>query len=258
MGDALAVHDVVLVRADNPGPLTLTGTNTWIVGRDPCWIIDPGPALEPHLDLVATEAERRGGAGGIAVTHDHFDHAEGTEGLRVKLGGDVPVAASRLAANVRLSDGDEFGPLRVIATPGHATDHLAFATGRLVFTGDAVVGTGTAFLMPDPGSLQGYLAALERLRALEAVALCPGHGPVISDPRTKLDEYIAHRQDREDRLVAGLAAGRRTVDELLDAAWDDVADDLRPVAAVTLATHLDKLADEGRLPDGVERPTFSF
>lgn len=258
MPEVLDAYDIVLVRADNPSPLTLTGTNTWIVGRDPCWVVDPGPALDAHLDALVVEIERRGGAGGIAVTHDHFDHAEGTEGLRVRLGGTVPVAAARLAANVRLADGDAFGPLRAIATPGHAPDHLAFACGDVLFTGDAVLGEGTAFLFPEPGALHAYLQALEHLRALEAEVICPGHGPVIRDPRAKLDEYLAHRLDREARLVAGLEEGRRTVDALLDAAWDDVPDALRPVAAVTLATHLDKLADEGRLPADVERPELPF
>jgi glyoxylase-like metal-dependent hydrolase (beta-lactamase superfamily II) len=256
MPDVLAVYDIALVRADNPSPLTLTGTNTWIVGRDPCWIVDPGPALGSHLDAVVAEVERRGRAGGIAVTHDHFDHAEGTEELRVRLGGSVPVAAARLAATVRLADGDTFGPLRAIATPGHASDHLAFAFGDALFTGDAVLGEGTAFLFPEPGALGAYLRALEHLRALDAQVICPGHGEIVRDPRAKLDEYLAHRLDREARLVAGLAEGRRSVDELLDAAWDDVPEGLRPVAAVTLATHLDKLDDEGRLPAGVERPAL--
>lgn len=255
MPDVLDAYDIALVRADNPSPLTLTGTNTWVIGRNPCWIVDPGPALDTHLDNVVAEVERRGGAGGIAVTHDHFDHAEGTEGLRVRLGG-VPVAAARLAANVRLADGDAFGPLRTIATPGHAPDHLAFAVGDAIFTGDAVLGTGTAFLFPDPHALQDYLNALEHLKALEARVICPGHGPVVRDPRAKLDEYLAHRLDREGRLLEGLGSGARTVDELLDAAWDDVPTELRPVAAVTLATHLDKLDEEGRLPDGVERPAL--
>lgn len=256
MDDVLGSLDIALVRADNPSPLTLTGTNTWVVGRGPCWVIDPGPALESHLSAVAAEVERRGGAGGIAVTHDHFDHAEGTEGLRVRLEGDVRVGAARLAATVRLADGDAFGPLQAIATPGHAPDHLSFAYRDALFTGDAVLGTGTAFLFPQPGALRDYLAALEGLRAREPRVICPGHGPLVTDPRAKLDEYLAHRLDRETRLVAGLEAGRRTVDELLDAAWDDVPDPLRPVAAVTLATHLDKLDDEGRLPAGVERPAL--
>src|SRR5437763_739332 len=117
-------HDVVVIRADNPGPFTLTGTNTWVIGRERAWVIDPGPALPVHVEAVVAEVERRGGLAGIALTHDHPD----------------------------------------------------------------------------------------------------------------------------------LAAGARSIDELLDAAWADAPAILRPAATVTLAAHLDKLADEGRLPEGVERP----
>jgi glyoxylase-like metal-dependent hydrolase (beta-lactamase superfamily II) len=144
----------------------------------------------------------------------------------------------------------------VVATPGHAPDHLAFVTGRACFTGDAILGEGSVFISPDPGALSGYLAALERLHGMELLVLCPGHGPAVTDPAAKIGEYIAHRLDRERRLVEALDGGRRSVDELLDAVWDDVPAVLRPAAAVTLAAHLDKLGQEGRLPDGVERPRW--
>jgi glyoxylase-like metal-dependent hydrolase (beta-lactamase superfamily II) len=248
--ERLAAHDVGLVRADNPSPFTLDGTNTWLVGRDPCWIVDPGPALDAHLDAVADEARRRGGAGGIAVTHDHPDHVEGVAGLRARLG-DPPLAAARGTVDRALADGDRFGPLVAHAIPGHAPDHLAYVSGGVAFTGDAVLGEGSVFLVAD---LAPYLDALRRLRALGLALLCPGHGPLITDPAAKLDAYVEHRLDRERRLLEALAEGGRTVDELLDAAWDDAPDVLRPAAAVTLAAHLDKLEDEGRLPYGVERP----
>lgn len=126
--------------------------------------------------------------------------------------------------------------------------------GDAAFTGDAVLGEGSVFLFPDEGALAGYLAALERLDDLRLALLCPGHGPPVLDPHSKLSEYVEHRLDRERALLAALARGRRTVDELLDDAWSDVPAQLRPAAAVTLAAHLDKLAAEGRLPDGVQRP----
>jgi glyoxylase-like metal-dependent hydrolase (beta-lactamase superfamily II) len=88
--DPLARRDIALVHADNPGPFTLTGTNTWLVGREPCWIVDPGPALEPHVAAVIAEARRRGGAGGIALTHDHGDHADAATAVREGLGGPAP------------------------------------------------------------------------------------------------------------------------------------------------------------------------
>src|SRR3954447_3959142 len=254
MGRA-AVHGVELVRAGNPGPFTLSGTNTWLVGRDPCWIVDPGPALPEHTNAVAAAAERRGGVGGIVLTHGHADHTDGVAALVAATGG-PPVAAARFPADVALSDGDEAGPFTAIATPGHAPDHLAFLAGGACFTGDAVLGEGSVFVAPDPGAMSGYLAALERLRETELDVLCPGHGPEVEDPRAKLGEYIAHRLDRERRLLDALDGGGRTVDELLDAAWSDAPAVLRPAAAVTLAAHLDKLEEEGRLPEGVERPRW--
>jgi glyoxylase-like metal-dependent hydrolase (beta-lactamase superfamily II) len=165
------------------------------------------------------------------------------------------VAAARRDVGHRLTDGARFGPLEVIATPGHAPDHLAFVVGTAALTGDAVLGEGSVFIAPDPGALDGYLRGLERLRRRELTVLLPGHGPVVTDPAAKIDEYVEHRLTRERRLLAALADGARSVTEMLDAAWGDVPELLRPAATVTLAAHLDKLAAEGRLPAGAERPT---
>jgi glyoxylase-like metal-dependent hydrolase (beta-lactamase superfamily II) len=246
-------HDIVGIRASNPGPFTLTGTNSWVVGRDPAWLVDPGPALEDHIAALSSELERRRGLGGIALTHDHIDHAEAVPAIRELFPG-APLAAARGEIDVRLAEGTAFGPLVAVRTPGHAPDHVAFVTGNVALTGDAVLGRGSVFISPDPGALAGYLDGLARLRRHELELLCPGHGPVVDDPAAKLDEYIAHRLDRERRLLAALGAGKRSVQELLDDVWDDAPAPLRPPAAVTLAAHLDKLADEGRLPEGVERP----
>ena len=252
---ALDRFDVALVPADNPGPFTLTGTNTWIAGRDPCWIVDPGPALDDHVEHVLAEAARRGGAAGIALTHDHGDHAGAAAAVRAAAG--VPVAAARWdGADVFVGDGDAVGPLEVVATPGHATDHLAFVYGAVCFTGDAVLAQSSVFVAPDPGALRGYLAALQRLRAMDLELLCTGHGPAVTDPAALLDRYLAHRADRERRLLAALDDGLRTIDDLLDRAWDDAPPSLRLAATATLLAHLDKLAEEGRLPTGVERPQW--
>lgn len=248
--------DVALVQAQNAGPFTLTGTNTWIVGRDPCWIVDPGPQLDEHVERVLAEAARRGGAAGIALTHDHADHCDAAAAVRAGAGG-IPVAAARWAgADVVLGDGDAFGPLEAVATPGHAADHLAFVTGRVCFTGDAVLAQSSVFVAPDPGALRAYLAALARLRAMSLELLCTGHGPPVQDPAALLDRYVAHRAWRERRLLAALDDGLRTADELLDRAWDDAPGSLRLAAAATLIAHLDKLDEEGRLPDGVQRPRW--
>jgi glyoxylase-like metal-dependent hydrolase (beta-lactamase superfamily II) len=236
----IAGFDVARVRADNPSPLTLTGTNTWIYGRDPCWIVDPGPALDAHLDAVAHAASLRGGAGGIVLTHDHVDHSEGLAGLLERVGGGVPVARS-----------GELGPLRALATPGHSPDSVVWIAGAVAFTGDTVLGEGSVFVA---GQLGEYLAALVDLRALGLALLLPGHGEPVLDPQARITQLIDHRNDRERRLVTALEGGARTVEELLDAAWSDAPPALRPAAALSLSAHLGKLEREGRLPDGVQRP----
>jgi glyoxylase-like metal-dependent hydrolase (beta-lactamase superfamily II) len=248
---SLAERDIEHLRADNPGPFTLSGTNTWVVGRDPCWIVDPGPSLPEHLDAVAAAAEARGGAEGIVLTHDHHDHSEAVPALRARTG--ATVAAARGDVDVVLAGGDTAGPFAVLAVPGHAPDHLVFVRDDVAFTGDAVLGEGSVFVI---GQLGAYLEALRGLRARDLALLLPGHGPVIEDPAAKLDGYVAHRLERERQLVAALDDGLRGVDEILDRVWADAPSALRLAAAVTLGAHLDKLEDEDRLPDGVERPVL--
>ncbi len=246
-------HEIVGLRADNPGPFTLSGTNTWIVGSDPAWLVDPGPDLSAHAAAVIDEVERRGGLGGVALTHDHGDHSGAVPAVRERFP-HAPVAAARGEVDRLLRGGSRFGPLEVVSTPGHAPDHVAFVVGTAALTGDAVLGQGSVFIAPDPGALTRYLEALRELRRRDLSVLLPGHGPPVGDPAAKLDEYVAHRLERERRLVEGLDAGARTVGEMLDAAWDDVPEQLRPAATITLAAHLDKLQAEGRLPPDVERP----
>jgi glyoxylase-like metal-dependent hydrolase (beta-lactamase superfamily II) len=226
---APAPDGVIRVRAPNPSPLTLDGTNTYVVGG---WVVDPGPALSSHLGAVRQAAGDR--IEGVVLTHSHLDHSEGAELL------DAPV--------FRPGDGDSAGPFRAVGTPGHSPDSVCLLLGRVCFTGDTVLGEGSVFIAPGEGSLSAYIDSLRRLRSLDLEVLCPGHGPYVWDPAAKLDEYIAHRLDRERRLVEALEAGHRTEDELLDAAWSEVPDELRPAAALTLAAHLEKLREEGRLP----------
>jgi glyoxylase-like metal-dependent hydrolase (beta-lactamase superfamily II) len=236
------VHDqdrdppgVVRVRAPNPSALTLDGTNTYVVGT---WVVDPGPADDGHLEAVRRAAP--GGIDGVVLTHSHADHAGGAESLG------APVTLPE--------DGEAVGPFRAVTTPGHSSDSVCLLAGPICFTGDTVLGRGSVFIAPGEGSLSEYLDSLRRLRALPLEVLCPGHGPYVWDPAAKLDEYVAHRLDRERRLVEALSAGRRTRDELLDGAWPDAPAELRDFAALSLGSHLEKLAEEGRLPDGTWRP----
>jgi glyoxylase-like metal-dependent hydrolase (beta-lactamase superfamily II) len=249
--DRLRALGVLRLRAPNPGPLTLSGTNTWLVGSHPTWLVDPGPALEQHLAALLEAVAERGGLGGIALTHDHADHVEALAALRERH--PAPVAAARGQVDVTLREGTLFGPLRPLATPGHSPDHFAFLADGVCFTGDAVLGEGSVFVAPDPGALSGYIAALRRLRDLPLAVLCPGHGPAVWRPREWIDGYLEHRLERERRLIEALGEGRRTTEELLDAAWSEVPAQLRAAAAVTLQAHLDKLADEGRLAPDMKR-----
>jgi glyoxylase-like metal-dependent hydrolase (beta-lactamase superfamily II) len=225
---------VVRVRASNASALTLDGTNTYVVGR---WVVDPGPADPEHQRAVRAAA--RDGIEGVVLTHSHSDHSGGAGDLG------APVTLPR--------DGQQVGPFCAIGTPGHSADSVCLLAGGVCFTGDTVLGSGSVFIAAEEGSLSAYLTSLRRLRALALEVLCPGHGPYVWEPRAKLDEYIEHRLDRERRLLDALDAGLRRRDELLDAAWSDAPTELRPAAAQTLAAHLEKLAEEGRLPAGVER-----
>lgn len=193
------------------------------------------------------------------LTHDHGDHADAIPELLELLGGEPVVAAARYErASVRIAGGDTIGPFEVIGTPGHAPDHLAFRCGSTLFSGDAVLGHGSVFVAPGPGAMSGYLRALDHLLTLDLSTIHPGHGPLVTDPHAKLTQYREHRLAREQALIAALDAGLRTSDELLDRVWTDAPAVLRPAALVTLAAHLDKLAEEGRLTEGVERPRLSL
>jgi glyoxylase-like metal-dependent hydrolase (beta-lactamase superfamily II) len=240
----VAPNGVVRVRAPNPSALTLDGTNSYIVER---WVVDPGPLIEEHVSALL-EAAGDEGIEGIALTHDHFDHSQAAPELARRAGG-VPV--------VLPGDGERVGPLEAIATPGHSADHVALLFGRVCFTGDTVLGEGSVFISPGEGSLAAYLESLRRLRALGLETICPGHGPFVHDPDARLELYLTHRLYREQRVVAALERGARTRDEILDVAWSEVDLDaapfLREAAGATLQAHLDKLAGEGRLPEGMPR-----
>jgi glyoxylase-like metal-dependent hydrolase (beta-lactamase superfamily II) len=223
--------EILRLVAPNPGAMTLAGTNSYVVGSDPAYVLDPGPENEQHVAALREAAERRGGLGGILLTHTHADHSAAVPML------DAPVL--------------EAGPMEVVRTPGHAEDHVCFVIDGVCFTGDLILGEGSTFVPPDGGSLRTYLDSLHRVAELDLELLCPGHGPYVTDPAAKISEYIEHREEREQKLVAALDAGERSRARLLDAAWDDVPDELRPAAALVMQAHLEKLDAEGRLPDGI-------
>ena len=201
-------------------------------------MIDPGPDDAAHLEAIRSAAERRGGIGAVLITHSHPDHSAGAPGL-----GEEVIAPL---------DSEVHHGLRALATPGHAADHVCLLSADGVcFSGDLVLGEGSSFVPPDGGSLAAYMRSLEALRAERVELICPGHGPWVTDPAAKLDEYVEHRMMRERRLLAALGRGERSREALLDEVWDDVPAELRPAAELTMEAHLGKLDAEGRLPEGV-------
>jgi glyoxylase-like metal-dependent hydrolase (beta-lactamase superfamily II) len=211
--------------------MTLEGTCSYLYGSDPCLVIDPGPADESHIEALGAGAAERGGIGAVLLTHGHGDHADAMKLLE--------------AEPVELADGESYGGLTALATPGHAADHVCFLAGEVCFSGDLVLGQGSTIVPPDAGSLSAYMDSLRRLQGLELELICPGHGPWITDPAAKLDEYVEHRMMRERRLVEALERGERSRAALLAEVWDDVPEGLRPAAAVVMQAHLDKLEAEG-------------
>ncbi len=241
--------------------MTLAGTNTYIVGSDPAWVIDPGPAIAGHIEAVTAETERRGGLGAVLLTHSHIDHNEGVEMLGLEPiwgssqasdeGAALAAAAEETGIpKVRGSHpppDSEAGPFTVVPTPGHARDHAVFVLGDVCFCGDLILGEGSAIVPPlaGGGSLADYLRSLDRVASLGAELLCPGHGPWITDPAGRISEYREHRLDRERRLLAALESGERSRARLLEAGWSDVPAAMRGAAALAMQAHLEKLAGEG-------------
>ena len=265
------------VLAPNPGPMTLNGTNTWLIaepGSALAVVVDPGPDDEAHLGRVRDQAAAAGQRiSRILLTHGHQDHSAGAARLARLTGAPVLAAdpglrrgpgeggpAENGTGDGSLAPGDvvtEAGcELRVVATPGHTADSVCLflpADGALL-TGDTVLGRGTTVIAGD-GSLADYLATLDRLRALadeqQLSTLLPGHGPVLADPAGVLDFYIAHRRERLAEIRAALAAGDRTGEEIVARVYADVDRGLWPFARWSVRAQLDYLADQGELPPGV-------
>jgi glyoxylase-like metal-dependent hydrolase (beta-lactamase superfamily II) len=253
------------VLAPNPSPMTLDGTNTWVIaepGAAAAVVVDPGPADEGHLRRVAALATADGRrVHEILLTHGHHDHSEGARRLAELTGAPVRAADTRLS-----SAGDGLGPgdvvtgagcdIEVVVTPGHSADSVSFlipADGVLL-TGDTVLGRGTT-VIADDGRLSDYLGSLDRLRALAGTAhltaLLPGHGPVLPDPVGTLDHYIGHRRERLAEVTGALAAGDRTPAQIVARVYTDVDRKLWPFAEWSVRAQLDYLAERGELPPDV-------
>lgn len=238
--------------APNPSPMTLDGTNTWVLrepGEQACVVVDPGPLDEGHLQRVADH----GPVAAIVLTHGHLDHSEGAPRLHELTG--APVIARRaelcLAADP-LDDGDR----RTVAgldwltllTPGHSSDSVCIVveSDRAVLTGDTILGRGTTVVAHPDGRLRDYLESLQRLRDLVAhdvEVVLPGHGPVVDAPVDVLEHYLRHRAERLEQVRAAVADGATTADDVVRVVYADVDPSLWPAAALSVQAQLDYLRE---------------
>lgn len=243
--------DLETIVAPNASPYTLDGTNTYLLGGPNVLVVDPGPNDAGHLSrILARAAARRGRIALILVTHGHEDHDGAAAALAEASG--APVGRWR-SGDRALQDGQLVGDapvrLRVLHTPGHAPDHVAFwwEDRRILFSGDLVLGRGTVTVSPPDGSMEAYLRSLERIAALDLAAIAPGHGPMIDDPGPRVAEYLAHRRLRERQVLEAVAAGPRTPGEIAARLYPDLDPRLHPAAEGTVFAHLVKLLGEGRV-----------
>ncbi len=250
------------VLAANPGPMTLDGTNTWVLvppGSTRALVVDPGPADPAHLTaVVAAAAERDAAVEAILLTHGHADHSEGAPALADVTGAPVRALDPRhRLGDEGLGEGDVVAydglELRVVPTPGHTADSLSFLLvgpgAPMVLTGDTVLGRGSTVIMHPEGSVGDYLASLRRLRDLATAspdpvaAILPGHGPVLTDPAAAIEWYLTHREQRLDEIRAALAAGAREPEDVVAIVYADVDRALWPAAEQSVRAQLAYLAD---------------
>jgi glyoxylase-like metal-dependent hydrolase (beta-lactamase superfamily II) len=248
------------VLAPNPGPMTLDGTNTWVLaepGSEDAVVVDPGPHDEAHLRKVLAEVDRAGRRVALTLlTHGHPDHAEGARRFaeltrapvraldpRHRLG-DEGLAEGQVVAVAGLE-------LRVLATPGHTEDSLSFllTADAAVLTGDTLLGRGTTVVAYPDGRLADYLGSLRRLRdlaeAAEIATVLPGHGPVLADALGAISFYLSHRAERLAQVEAALAAGDRTPADVVRRVYADVDPVLWPAAELSVRAQLDYLSERG-------------
>lgn len=232
-----------LIRANNPSPMTLEGTNTWVVEGwavglpDSNIVVDPGPLDEAHLQAVASV----GPVALVLLTHRHPDHAEGAARFAELTGAEV------LDRDNFAEDGAIVAGVRVLHTPGHTSDSVSFVIGDAepaVLTGDTILGRGSTVVAHPDGDLRSYLTSLERLRELGDITVLPGHGPVLPSAAAAAAGYLEHRAQRLDQVRAARAAGDETAQEIVRRVYADVDPVLWPAAEMSVRAQLAYLDTE--------------
>ena len=244
------------ITAGNGSVFTGPGTNTYLVGKEEVTVIDPGPAMQEHIDVITAAAPN---IKQILVTHTHPDHSPGVRLLKENL--DIPAYGMLTNSSKNqdqtfsperiLDDGEVFQEeefsIEVVHTPGHASNHLCFILKeeKLIFTGDHIMNGSTVVIGPPDGNMKQYIQSLEKLKDYDIEKIAPGHGELLENPHEVADWIISHRLEREKKVFQALQeATKGTPDTLVEKVYDDVDSSLFPIAKASLLAHLIKLEED--------------
>jgi glyoxylase-like metal-dependent hydrolase (beta-lactamase superfamily II) len=245
--------------ADNPGMMTLQGTNQYIVGKDNAVVIDVALSSDGNMDGIIEQGEAMGvkKIEKILLTHIHIDHCGGALALKKRTGAKLGIHRSRAGylggEDFQYDDQDRIafggGELQVLHTPGHESGHCCFyeSGDKVLFSGDNILGYGTAVIHPPDGNMTDYLQSLERLLEFNIDLILPGHGPLIGKPEAKIREYLRHRMMREKQVIEAMRNGRNTIGDITQSIYVDVSPALQKVAEFSVQAHLEKLIRDGRV-----------
>ena len=244
------------ITAGNASVFTGPGTNTYLIGNEEVTVLDPGPAMDSHIDAITSA---KGKIKQIVVTHTHPDHSPGVRLLQERM--DVP-AYGMLTETSKgqdrsfnpdkiLKDGDTFEEteftLKVVHTPGHASNHLCYILEEeeFIFTGDHIMNGSTVVIGPPDGNMKQYLDSLEKLKQFKLSKIAPGHGEVLDSPHDVAELIINHRLQREGKVAEALKeATKGNPESLVARVYDDVDSSLFPIAKASLLAHLIKLEED--------------
>mgnify|MGYP001282843123 CR=1 FL=1 len=245
------------ITAGNSSVFTGPGTNTYLIGKEEITVLDPGPAMDSHIDAITSVDET---IKQILVTHTHPDHSPGVRLLQDKI--DVPAYGmltetskgqdSSFKPDKILKDGDIFiergFTLKVVHTPGHASNHLCYILEEeeFIFTGDHIMNGSTVVIGPPDGNMKQYLDSLEKLKEFKLSKIAPGHGEILDNPYEVAEWIINHRLQREEKVASALEEDMKgNPESLVSKVYDDVDSSLFPIAKASLLAHLIKLEEDG-------------
>lgn len=245
------VPGVRRIVADNPGPMTYHGTNTYLIEtEDGIAVLDPGPDSHPHISAILHAAQGR--VARILVSHTHADHVGAAAALQAATG--APTYGYRRSADpnfvpdIPLEDGAVVAGLSAVYTPGHASDHLCFAMpGGVLFTADHVMPWSTSVVSPPGGDMAAYFANLRMLLDRNDRVYLSGHGPPLRNPHSYVGELLHHRRAREQSILTALTSGPVSAEQLTDRVYGTIDPRLRRAAVRNVLAHLLKLEAEGRV-----------